>query len=175
MKLSPVLFRVPRRLASEVIESATSKIEAGASAPKAYFDELPEVLKRFFQRYPPSPFREYANSPRMINDPGANPFLANKNPVTHRWQEPKYSMRRQADLWKAAYRFGIQHLMPPLLHNRKFYEGKYADGIKMKGAKFFKLSHSERIAPARAAEVANAYKQLDSKISERKGIKKTSK
>lgn len=79
-------------------------------------------------------------------------------------------MRQQADLWKAAYRFGIQHLLPKLLHDRKFYEEKYAEGTeKLRGANQFKLTRKERKAPQRAQEVSEAIKELDNKILQRKG------
>lgn len=171
MRLTLPLFRVPRRLASDVLAAVDSRLQAdpAASAPRAFFAELPAVLQRFFQRYPPAPFRAYADKPRMVNDADANPFLANKHPVTGRWHEPRYSMRRQADLWKAAYRFGIEDLMPPLLHNRKFYEARYAQGLRVRGARLFKLRQGERAAPAREKEVSDAYQNLDQLIAERKG------
>lgn len=171
MKVSLPQFRVARRLASEVIESATSKVQSGAveSEAAAFFGELPPILQSFFQKYPPAPYRQYATEPRPTNAPDVNPFLANKHPITQAWHKPKYSMRQQADIWKAAYRFGIQHLLPQLLHNRKFYEDKYAEGIKVRGAHQFKLTASERKAPARAKEVEEAVAQLDTKILERKG------
>lgn len=170
MRFSLPVFRVPRRLASEVLESAQAKLAGGSiSESQVYFGELPEVLQKFFKKYPPSPFRTYATKPRATNDPEANPFLANKHPITQAWHKPKYSMRKQADLWKAAYRFGIPHLLPQLLHNRKFYEEKYEEGTKVKGAQLFKLTRRERKAPERAREVAEAISKLDEKIAQRKG------
>lgn len=170
MRFSLPVLRVPRRLASQVLESAQAKLAEG-SAPESqvYFGELPEVLQTFFKKYPPSPFKTYATEPRATNDPEANPFLANKHPITQVWHKPKYSMRRQADLWKAAYRFGIPHLLPQLLHNRLFYEDKYAEGTRVRGAQLFKLTRRERKAPERAREVAEAIGKLDEKIAERKG------
>lgn len=169
MRVSPPALRISRRLASEVLETASAKTQEGASESRVFFNELPSQLKRFFQKYPPRPFREYASHPTTTNAPDANPFLANKHPVTQRWHSPQYSMRRQADLWKAAYRFGIQHLLPDLLHKRKFYEEKYAEGVKLTGAQYFKLSRGERRAPARAKEVEEAVADLDNKIARRKG------
>lgn len=177
MRLSSPLFRIVRRKAADVLQSVETKLQAepGLSEPSAFFAELPDVLQRFFKKYPPPPFRTYAEKPRLVNDVDANPFLPNKHPVTERWHAPQYSMRRQADLYKAAYRFGVEDLMPPLMHNRKFYEARYAEEMKLKGAKFFKLSEGERKAPIREREVADAYKQLDATIAERKGAKHLSK
>lgn len=171
MKVSVPQLRVTRRLASEVLDTANAKIQSGATASEnaAFFNELPPILQNFFQKYPPAPFREYATTPRATNDSDMNPFLANKHPITQKWHKPQYSMRQQADIWKAAYRFGIQHLLPQLLHNRKFYEEKYDEGVKVRGAHQFKYTSSERKAPARAKEVAEAVAQLDAKILERKG------
>ncbi|KIY72663.1 hypothetical protein CYLTODRAFT_486127 [Cylindrobasidium torrendii FP15055 ss-10] len=42
-----------------------------------------------------------------------NPFLPFLNPSTGRWAPPKYSLRRQAELVKAAGRLGLGHLLPP--------------------------------------------------------------
>lgn len=170
MKLSPIVFRVPRRTASDVLRSAqTAAAAENSSSGNVYFQELPKVLQSFFRRYPPPPFREYSDKPTATNAENANPFLANKHPVTNRWHNPKYSMRRQADLWKAAYRFGIEHLLPPLLHRRTFYEKRYETKKPIRGAQFFKLTASERRAPAREAEIREALANADAKILEKKG------
>ncbi|KAF8635437.1 hypothetical protein AX15_000424 [Amanita polypyramis BW_CC] len=42
-----------------------------------------------------------------------NPFVPRKNPKTGRWIEPKYSLRRQAELVKKAKAAGLLHLLPP--------------------------------------------------------------
>ena len=42
-----------------------------------------------------------------------NPFVPKKNPQTGRWHEPKFSLRRQADLVKKAYLSDTLHLLPP--------------------------------------------------------------
>lgn len=167
MKPSLALFRIPRRLASEVIKSATQAEKQGVA--NAYFAELPPVLARFFEKYPPAPFRQYSEKPTLTNAVDANPFLPNRHPVTNSWHKPKFSMRRQADLWKAAYRFGVEHLMPTLLHNRTFYETRYEQPRKVRGAQLFKLRKGERIAPEREKEVQAARGTLDGLIANRKG------
>jgi len=42
-----------------------------------------------------------------------NPFIPKKNPKTGRWHEPKFSLRRQADLVKKAHLSDTLHLLPP--------------------------------------------------------------
>lgn len=169
MKPSLALFRVPRRLAQDVLKSAESVEKAGNVSANPYFAELPVVLQNFFKKYPPAPFRTYSDKPTATNAPDANPFLANKHPITQNWHKPRYSMRRQADLWKAAYRFGIEHLLPNLLHNKTFYEQRYATAKPVRGQLFFKLSKGERAAPSREVEVKEATAKADSKILEKKG------
>ena len=53
----------------------------------------------------------YADKARAVKLP--NPFLPRLNPVSGRWAPPKYSLRRQADLVKAARKSGWLHLLPP--------------------------------------------------------------
>lgn len=67
---------------------------------KQYFDLLPIQLKNFFKKYPPN--MKYSDKPTLITAIDANPFLANKNPATGKYQEPKYSLRRMSDLYKLA-------------------------------------------------------------------------
>ncbi|CAA7267215.1 unnamed protein product [Cyclocybe aegerita] len=47
----------------------------------------------------------------VINLP--NPFIPRKNPKTNKWREPKYSLRRQADLVKKAHELGRLDVIPP--------------------------------------------------------------
>ena len=42
-----------------------------------------------------------------------NPFVGQRDPKTGRWMQPKYSLRRQAELVKAAKLSGTLHLLPP--------------------------------------------------------------
>lgn len=165
MKSSRAVLSIPRRLAGDVLRSA----ENSQTERNKFFAQMPGVLQRFFEKYPPPPYGRYADKPTWTNAPDANPFLANKHPITQSWHKPKYSMRRQADLWKAAYRFGIDHLMPTLMHGKKFYEQRYESRPPVRGAQFFKLKKGERIAPQREKEVMEAILQADSKIAERKG------
>lgn len=99
---------------------------------------LPPRLLRFFARYPPPPtsVANRAPSPTLStalntssSDPNAghkeatvtdsspslaysNPFQARKHPITGKWHEPVYSLRRQADLVKLARANGVEELLP---------------------------------------------------------------
>ena len=42
----------------------------------------------------------------------SNPFIPARNPATGKWRPPLYSLRRQAELLKAAKRSGLVHLLP---------------------------------------------------------------
>ncbi|KAI5779538.1 hypothetical protein EDC01DRAFT_778322 [Geopyxis carbonaria] len=64
---------------------------------------LPLRLTRFFARWPPG----------TANDVRANPFKPTVHPVTHRWHNPVFSLRRQAELCKLARRHGVEELLPP--------------------------------------------------------------
>ena len=100
---------------------------------------LPPRLLRFFARYPPTPQSRLSSnaSPApattplntsssdlivipndtSINHADAsseipNPFRSQKHPVTGRWHDPIYSLRRQADLVKLARAHGVEELLP---------------------------------------------------------------
>lgn len=100
---------------------------------------LPPRLLRFFARYPPPPVSELsgnasstpASTPLSTSssDPDTNhddisinlmalpseapnPFQSQKHPVTNRWHDPDYSLRRQADLVKLARAHGVEELLP---------------------------------------------------------------
>jgi large subunit ribosomal protein L25 len=110
-----------------------------ASTPRQYVrlaQSLPPRLTRFFARYPPQSILPAANQaaatstiPNASNtsstDPNApavdgiassseipNPFRATKHPVTGRWHDPAFSLRRQAELVKLARQHGVEELLP---------------------------------------------------------------
>ena len=118
---------------------------AGPSARHARIQlaqQLPPILKRFFQRYPPAPLSAAASLPTASAqstesdapsqapsaaptdasaprphapswDPAPpSPFQAWKHPITGVWQGPAYSLRRQAELVKAARASGVEELLP---------------------------------------------------------------
>lgn len=68
-----------------------------------------------------SPSAEEASSPAVstssknpVDNTAAyrNPFLPWRNPATGVWQNPKYSLRQQADLFKIAAKEGLASLLP---------------------------------------------------------------
>lgn len=130
---------------------------------KEAFSKLPQKLHNFFIKYPPRPFAQYAEKPSTINDPTRNPFLPNKNADTGRWQGAKFSLRRSADLYKMAYKFGIHDLLPPL--PKKFYEEKYNEKNWMKGVLKQKKHKWERELPEKLAAREEAIANMDATIA----------
>ena len=190
MKLSPITFsRMPRLLASEVLQNVrrleasksmitrsselgnttTTALEVKTSSLNPYFQQLPKQLADFFKKYPPPPFRTYSGKPTTIDAEDANPFLTNKNPITNKWNSPKYSLRHQSVLYKMAYRLGISHLMPKLLNDKKFYEEKHLTKTPVRGSVQFKLSKGERTKEQRIKEVQEALAKADETIADARG------
>ncbi|KAM7207052.1 hypothetical protein V8F33_000151 [Rhypophila sp. PSN 637] len=77
---------------------------------------LPQRLLTFLARYPPATILPADADPEKsktgYQQDTPNPFLAQKHPVTGRWHDPKYSLRRQAELVKIAREHGIEELLP---------------------------------------------------------------
>lgn len=130
---------------------------------KEAFSKLPQKLHNFFIKYPPRPFAKYAEKPSTIVDPEMNPFLPNKNSETGRWHGSKYSLRRSADLFKMARKFGIQDLLPPLPH-KKFYEDKYQQKNWMRGVLTQKKQKWEREFPDKLKKREEAMAKMDETI-----------
>lgn len=140
--------------------------------PKEAFAKLPQKLHNFFIKYPPRPFATYLEKPSTLGDPLLNPFLPNKNTESGKWHEPKYSLRRSADLYKMAYKFGLQDLLPPIPHKR-FYEDKYnhRDWVRLVSTR--KGTQKQLEAPAKRAARDEAVKNMnDIIIAARPGYKK---
>lgn len=129
---------------------------------KEAFSKLPEKLHNFFIKHPPRPFAQYSEKPSIITDPNRNPFLPNKNPETNRWHEPRFSLRRQADLYKMAYKFGIAELLPPM--RRKFFAEKYNDKNWMRGVLNPKKAAWERALPEKMEARKEAIAKMDETI-----------
>ncbi|GAM89178.1 hypothetical protein ANO11243_072150 [Dothideomycetidae sp. 11243] len=115
---------------------------AGADAQRAakLATHLPPLLLNFFRRHPPGSFSRSTSSPapsipqqssnnstssltQPALDPtvlnaitaardAANPFLPWRNPATQAWRPPRYSLRRQADLYREAKEWGVTALLP---------------------------------------------------------------
>ncbi|QBM90852.1 LSU ribosomal protein MRPL25 [Metschnikowia aff. pulcherrima] len=132
-------------------------------SPKEAFAKLPQKLHNFFIRYPPRPFASYLDKPSTISDPALNPFLPNKNSETGRWHAAKVSMRRSADLFKMARKYGLEDLLPPIPH-RKFYEDKYYNKNWMRGVMFQKKQKWERELPEKLEKRRIAMENMDETI-----------
>lgn len=68
-------------------------------------------LEKHILRFGPLPPPKSVNDPTLPRLP--NPFVPRKNPKTGRWNDPKYSLRQQAELVKKAKAVGLLHLLPP--------------------------------------------------------------
>lgn len=132
---------------------------------KEGFKHLPQKLHNFFVRFPPRPFAKYSEKPSTIDNAEMNPFLPNKNPDSGKWHGPRYSLRRSADLYKMAHKFGIADLLPPIPHKR-FFADKYENKNWMRGQLFQKKQKWERELPEKLAKRADAIKDMDRIIIE---------
>ncbi|KAI2638044.1 hypothetical protein GGS21DRAFT_451738 [Xylaria nigripes] len=75
--------------------------------------QLHPRLQRFFAKYPPTQILPTSTRTNTIKDGATpNPFLPHKHPVTGKWHDPEYSLRRQAELVKLAREEGVEELMP---------------------------------------------------------------
>ncbi|KAH8162371.1 hypothetical protein CIB48_g5877 [Xylaria polymorpha] len=70
-------------------------------------------LQRFFAKYPPNQILPTSTRTNTIKDGATpNPFLPHKHPVTGKWHDPEFSLRRQAELVKLAREEGVEELLP---------------------------------------------------------------
>lgn len=102
---------------------------------------LPPRLRTFFARYPPpsilpsSDPTTYRKGDRTAYQKEAqNPFKFTRHPETGRFHDPKYSLRRQAELAKLAREHGVEELLP---YSKKKsdvrLEKRVALGLRVKG------------------------------------------
>jgi large subunit ribosomal protein L25 len=82
---------------------------------------LPPRLTRFLARYPSPALLQASNQSStsetpapVANDPEStpSPFKPHKFEATGRWHDPKFSLRRQAELVKLARQHGVEELLP---------------------------------------------------------------
>lgn len=135
------------------------------------FGRLPRKLQAFFTRYPPAPLRAYADKPTLTTASDANPFMANTHPVTGKVHEPLYSMRRQSDLYKLAYKFGVADLIPVLGGGKKFFAEKQLASPQLKGVLYPKGHKWERTYAARKQKIADALAGADELLVKHRGSK----
>ncbi|KAL7629249.1 hypothetical protein AAE478_000769 [Parahypoxylon ruwenzoriense] len=75
--------------------------------------QLHPRLQRFFAKYPPTQILPASTRTNTIKDGATpNPFLPHKHPVTGKWHNPEFSLRRQAELVKLAREQGVEELLP---------------------------------------------------------------
>lgn len=114
-------------------------------------ESLPPLLLRFFTRYQPqrpasSAIVSSTNQSSSSNtktspiqnflEPSAlpNPFRSQKSPVTGLWQDPIYSLRRQAVLVKLARAHGVEELLPHTVKGTEVRTQKRVEhGLRVKG------------------------------------------
>lgn len=97
---------------------------------------LPPRLLRFLARYPPAAIQTASATPTLTGyqQDTPNPFKSQKHPVTGKWHDPVYSMRRQADLIKMARDHGVIDLMPESVKNPETKLRKRVEfGLRVKG------------------------------------------
>ncbi|RKP32283.1 hypothetical protein METBISCDRAFT_21552 [Metschnikowia bicuspidata] len=130
---------------------------------KEAFTKLPQKLHTFFIKHPPRPLAQYASTPSTISDPHKSPFLPNKNEESGRWHAAKYSLRRSADLYKMALKFGIADLLPPFPQKR-YHEDRYNNKKWMRGLLFQKKRKWERELPIKLEQRRIALEKMDETI-----------
>ena len=126
-------------------------------------ESLPPRLTRFFARYPPKAILPQLNTASTMPNsttqaPGAppgpstpavsadqinagedglavsSPFRAQKHPVTGRWHDPVFSLRRQAELVKLARQHGVEDLLPYTVKGTEERLRRRAEnGLRVKG------------------------------------------
>lgn len=103
---------------------------------------LPPRLTRFFARYPPAAILPSASesssqapaSAESAQESIPSPFRAQKHPVTGKWHDPVFSLRRQADLVKLARQHGVEDLMPfSVKSSAERLRRREENGLRVKG------------------------------------------
>ncbi|MCJ1455570.1 hypothetical protein MMC28_005925 [Mycoblastus sanguinarius] len=121
---------------------------------------LPPKILRFFARYPPTPASSANSAPASTvttslntsssnpntsheeisvsaspsSIPYSNPFQSHKHPVTGKWHDPIYSLRRQADLVKMARTNGVEELLPYTIKGtEERIRRRQEHGLRVKG------------------------------------------
>ncbi|CAG8950361.1 hypothetical protein HYFRA_00006854 [Hymenoscyphus fraxineus] len=119
--------------------------------------KLPPRLLQFFARYPTRQLAPHLSSPtpssaspaspassessespkREINFAGMpyeNPFQRAIDPHSGKHQDPKFSLRRQADLAKLARKYGVEELLPFTVKNsQEKLRRRVENGLRVKG------------------------------------------
>ncbi|KAB8302621.1 hypothetical protein EYC80_005991 [Monilinia laxa] len=114
---------------------------------------LPPQLQRFFARYPPPGILPQTNTVNTTSDATASateealnpaihpavteatsPFKPHKHPITGKWHDPVFSLRRQADLCKLARQHGVEELLPlSVKSTEEKLRKRMENGLRVKG------------------------------------------
>lgn len=139
-------------------------------------ESLPPRLTRFFARYPPAAILQSRTSPNPSSSTTApppetspssvdqitagleglsfpSPFRSHKHPVTGKWHDPVFSLRRQAELVKLARQHGVEELLPfTVKGTQERIRRRAENGLRVKGTGIgqkVKGKESERTMRAR--------------------------
>jgi len=139
---------------------------------------LPPRLTRFFARYPSPAILGKSSTPLASASPSTNtpesssvasstgqievnttgeaflsPFKCHKHPVTGKWHDPVFSLRRQAELVKLARQHGVEGLLPfTVKGTAERVRRRVENGLRVKGTGIgqrVKGKESERTLKAR--------------------------
>jgi len=99
---------------------------------------LPLRLQTFFSRYPPASILPENANPKEFETAyqkvAPNPFQSTKHPITGKWHDPKYSLRRQAELVKLARNHGVEELLPFTVKGTEYRLSKRVElGLRVRG------------------------------------------
>ncbi|RAL63137.1 hypothetical protein DID88_004219 [Monilinia fructigena] len=114
---------------------------------------LPPQLQRFFARYPPPTILPQTNTVNTTSDAtgsateealntaihpavteATSPFKPHKHPITGKWHDPVFSLRRQADLCKLARQHGVEELLPlSVKSTEEKLRRRMENGLRVKG------------------------------------------
>ncbi|KAK0657647.1 hypothetical protein B0T16DRAFT_488757 [Cercophora newfieldiana] len=99
---------------------------------------LPARLRTFFARYPHTSILPKAADPETskthYQQEAPNPFQSTKHPITGKWHNPKYSLRRQAELVKLARKHHVEELLPYTVKGTEAKLRKRVElGLRVKG------------------------------------------
>ncbi|KAF7906227.1 hypothetical protein EAF00_000506 [Botryotinia globosa] len=122
---------------------------------------LPPQLQKFFARYPPQAILPQVNAVNTTSDAATSeavskatlkteetldqpthpaiteatsPFRPHKHPVTGKWHDPVFSLRRQADLCKLARQHGVEELLPlSVKSTEEKLRKRMENGLRVKG------------------------------------------
>ncbi|SMN20240.1 similar to Saccharomyces cerevisiae YGR076C MRPL25 Mitochondrial ribosomal protein of the large subunit [Maudiozyma saulgeensis] len=134
------------------------------------FEALPRQLKQFFYKYPPHV--KYASNSVSTHALEANPFIANRHPVTQTYHDPVYSKRRMSEIFKLAHRYGVTEFLPPIT-DKLFFEEKYEKKTFMKGVLLPKGHKHELNKASRQKAISDALLEADNTIAKVRGKKFT--